>query len=59
MAAQQRPVMSRSDLKRELELILVEGVRGGPQGPDLTMLRKASTSVDRIMALVDRYVTKS
>lgn len=54
----QRPVLSRADVERELEDILTKGIPGGAEGPDASMLRKASTDVQRIMALFDRYVTR-
>lgn len=53
---QQQAVLSRAELQAELEMILMEGVpQGKGGGPDMSMLRKASSATDRIMALIDRY----
>lgn len=52
---QQRPVISRSELRQQIELILMESVPGTADGPNLSMLRKANTTADRIMRLIDSY----
>lgn len=54
----QRPVISRSELRQQIELILMESVPGTAEGPNLTMLRKANTTADRIMRLIDSYHVK-
>lgn len=48
--------MTRTALRAEIESRvsdMVPGDRGG--GPNLSMLKKADSLVDEIMALVDRY----
>lgn len=60
MLVQQRPVMSRRELRTQLELLLVRDIRPGQDGePNTAMLRKASTLVDQLMALIDRYAEGS
>ena len=56
MFPQQRSVMTRADFETELDSILTNGIPGTINGPDSTMLKKASTDARRIMALVDKYL---
>ena len=57
MNVQQRPVMSRSDLEAELNMILLSDVPGTDDGPNPSMIRKASSQAQRILRLIDRYAT--
>lgn len=54
---QQRSVMGKGELRTELELLLTEDVSAGPGGePDASQIKKASRLVDRVLALVDKYL---
>lgn len=48
--------MTRVDFEHELDLLLLDMVPSGADGPESSMLRKASIVGTRILALVDRYV---
>lgn len=52
---QQRAKMTKAELREELDSILVEFVPGNEDGPSLTMLRKASIALDRIMRVIEAY----
>ena len=54
---QQRPLMNKSDLRTELELLLTADIAAGPGGePDASQVRKASREVDRVLALVEKFL---
>lgn len=53
----QQPVMTRAELRTELELLLTAGIRAGPTGePSASEIRKASNQVARVLQLLDRYL---
>jgi hypothetical protein len=53
----QHPLMSKRDLRTELELLLTEDIQAGPSGePDATQVRKASRAVDRVLTLVEKLL---
>lgn len=57
MYTQQRRVMSKSELKMEIESIIMDMVPGSEsRGPDVRMLSKASSVIDNVMAAVEMYL---
>lgn len=53
---QQRPVMSRTELRSEIENAVSDLVPGTlHSGPNLSILSKAAFTVDEIMAAIDKY----
>ena len=54
---QQRPMMSRSELRQAIDEILASGIDEGADGePNMSQLRKASRQLDLIMQAVERYI---
>lgn len=53
----QHPLMSKGDLRTELELLLTDDIAAGPGGdPDASQVQKASRAVDRVLALVEKFL---
>jgi hypothetical protein len=58
MFVQQRRSMTKSELKGEIESIIMDMVPGSEaKGPDPHMLSKASSVIDHVMAAVELYLS--
>lgn len=58
MIVQQRAKMTKQELRQKLDEILVEFVPGNDmEGPNPSMLRKASVALDKIMRVVEEYTS--
>lgn len=53
--AQQRPVITKGELREQIMDILLEAVPGGPSGPKPSALHKSSETLEKIMQAIERY----